>query len=117
MVGASVAFVLLIYTHNWGLYVVLATVAVVALHGLHEHDRLELMGVAAAAAAIGVAYLPWLPSFLAQARTTGAPWAVRPSLGDLFADPASVLGGTLGAVVGPFLAFGVLAFRAADAHR
>ena len=113
VVWASVAFVLLIYTHNWGLYVLVATVVVVALHGLWTRDRVELTCVAGAVAAIGVAYLPWLPSFLAQARTTGAPWAVRPSFGDLFADPASVLGGTLGAAIGPFLSFGVLAFRGA----
>ena len=41
----------------------------------------------AGAAAIGLLYLPWLPSFLIQARNTAAPWAIRPTIGDLFADP------------------------------
>ena len=53
-----------------------------------------------------VLWLPWLPSLLDQAANTAAPWAVRPQIGDFFADQASALGGTLGFVVAPLLAFG-----------
>jgi hypothetical protein len=43
---------------------------------------------------------------LYQAHHTAAPWAVRPAVGDFFADPASALGGTLGFLVAPLLVGG-----------
>jgi mannosyltransferase len=106
---ATLAFGFLVYTHNWGLYLVAAAVAVFAVHAVIRRDGRELLVVAGSAAALFVMYLPWLPFFLEQARNTAAPWAVPPSFGDLFADPASVLGGTLGALIGPLLIAGVLA--------
>jgi hypothetical protein len=89
------------------------------IHALSTKDRNQLMVVACGSAAIGVAYLPWLPIFLSQARNTAAPWAISPGLSDLFADPAAVLGGGLAVVIGPLFVYGVLACRGpmAAAHR
>ncbi len=38
-------------------------------------------------------YAPWLPTLAFQAAHTGAPWAVRPGVGDVFGPIANVLGG------------------------
>jgi mannosyltransferase len=110
-VWAVVAFTALVYTHNWGLYLLFATAAVLAIRAVRNRDRQELTWILCGGAAVLVAYLPWLPTFLYQARHTAAPWAVRPSLGDLFADPASVLGGTLGVVIVPLFLCGIMSAR------
>ncbi|MCU4183600.1 glycosyltransferase family 39 protein [Acidiferrimicrobium sp. IK] len=104
--GAVVTYSALLYTHNWSLYLFAVTVGVLLVRALRDGDRALLRAVMLGAGAVFVLYLPWLPSFLVQARTTAAPWAVPPGVGDFFADPASMLGGTLGFVVAPLLAFG-----------
>lgn len=106
--GAVAAVVAAAYTHNWGLYLGAAIGVVVAARALLDGDRSLLRGLALAGGVAGACYLPWLPSFLEQARTTAAPWAVPPGIGDLVADPASLLGGTLGIVVLPLLVLGAL---------
>jgi mannosyltransferase len=105
-IGAIVVFAALLYTHNWGLYLFAATTVVLAGLALSRGDRRLAVSIAGAAAAVVVLWLPWLPSFLDQAANTAAPWAVRPQIGDFFADQASALAGTLGFVVAPLLAFG-----------
>lgn len=65
----------LLYSHYWSLYVcaVAAVVAVVAsFRG--PHRRAARYGLAALVAA-GIAFVPWLPTFLFQLRHTGTPWA------------------------------------------
>jgi hypothetical protein len=98
----------LVYSHNWGLYIVAATATVLVFVALRKGDRVVALGVLAGALAIGLLYLPWLPSFLFQARNTAAPWAIRPTIGDLIADPASTLAGTLAAVLVPLVGLGVI---------
>ncbi|MGI8491458.1 MAG: glycosyltransferase family 39 protein, partial [Acidimicrobiales bacterium] len=110
-VGATAAFAALVYSHNWGLYLAACTAAVLALRGFRRGDRQLLKGVLVSFAALAALYLPWVPSLLAQVRSTAAPWAVSPNLGDFFADPASAMGGTLGVVIAPLLAYGVLTTR------
>ena len=90
---------LLVYSHNWGLFVCLGlTAATVAV----ARERLKLFGLVA----LGVAllYAPWLPTVLAQARHTGAPWSTAPSVRDLVLAPMSVLGGE-----GPYYALALVA--------
>ncbi|GAC1517361.1 MAG: hypothetical protein NVS1B12_02360 [Acidimicrobiales bacterium] len=106
---AAIAFSALLYTHNWGFYLVFVTAVTIGGREVVRRDWKGVATVIGAAAAVGIAYLPWLPTFLAQARHTAAPWAVRPSIGDLISDPATILGGTLGAVVEPVIIVGVLA--------
>jgi mannosyltransferase len=104
---SAVTFAALLYTHNWAIYLLVVTTAVLGARALLRRDWRQAAFVAAAAAGLVVAYLPWLPTFLYQAHHTAAPWAVSPSLGDFFSDPASILGGTLGAVIYPLLAVGL----------
>ena len=111
-VGAVVCFTALLYSHNWALYLFAVTVGVLLLRAIKDGDRRLVRAVVLSAAAVVVLYLPWLPSFLVQARTTAAPWAVPPGIGDFFADPASMLGGTLGFVVAPLLVLGGVWTRA-----
>ena len=104
--GAVLVFAALLYTHNWGLYLFAVTATLVAALALARRDRRLVLLVAGASALVVVLWLPWVPSFLEQARNTAAPWAIRPQIGDFFADPSSALGGTLGFVVAPLLAAG-----------
>jgi hypothetical protein len=104
--GAVVAFAALLYTHNWGLYLFLATTVVLGGLALAYRDRQLAGWVAAGAGAVVLLWLPWVPTLLEQASTTAAPWAIRPNIGYFFADQASALGGTIGVVVVPLLAGG-----------
>jgi hypothetical protein len=79
---------LMVYSHNWGLFLCLGLAAATVLF---VRERLALFGVVA----LGVAllYAPWLPTLLSQAQHTGAPWSTTPSIRDLVLAPTSVLGG------------------------
>jgi hypothetical protein len=100
---AVVAFIALLYTHDWSLYLFALTVVALVAWAAYRRDGTLLRWTAFGAFLVALAYLPWLPSFVYQARHTAAPWAVHPSVGDLFADPSTVLGGTLGVVVAPLV--------------
>lgn len=93
--GWRVAFALsgatLLYTHNWGIFLLGGTVA--ALVPLLRARRVAWRDALLAYGVIGVLYAPWVPSFLFQAAHTGAPWSERPSLADLPGDLASLAGG------------------------
>jgi mannosyltransferase len=95
----ALTLVLLLYTHNWALFLC-AGLAIAT--GLSARARWrEALAVAVVVAA---AYAPWLPTLLFQVRHTGAPWAMRPGLHALVLAPAS-----------PFaddIAFGALALAA-----
>jgi hypothetical protein len=82
---------LLLYTHNWGLF--LAAGMVVAWLAL----RADGAWVGAAVAAV---YAPWVPTLGYQVLHTGAPWADRPTPLELLAG----LGGLFGYVAAPLLA-------------
>ena len=105
--GAVICFTGLLYTHDWALYLAAATAAVLLQRAWATRDRHLAVAVVTGGAVTLLLWLPWVPSFLFQAGNTAAPWAVRPAVGDFFADPASALGGTLGIVVVPLLAYGV----------
>ena len=71
---------LLIYTHNWGLF--LLTGSVVALGWLWQRsgDRRALVRDAAIGyGLIALLYLPWVPALVSQVHNTGAPWSFTPS--------------------------------------
>lgn len=106
-IGAVAAYTALLYTHDWAIYLTVVTAAVLFWVARSRGDRMLGRWVLAGAGATFALWLPWLPSFLFQAGNTAAPWAVRPGIGDFFADPASVLAGTLGIIVVPLLVFGV----------
>jgi len=92
--AASLA--LLVYAHNWGLATAAGTVAALAVlaRGAHGRERRALLldGLLTYGA-VGLLYLPWLPTFLFQARHTAAPWSDRPAVEDIWNTISSVFGG------------------------
>jgi mannosyltransferase len=98
---------LLLYAHNWGLFLCLG-VAAATLVAARERWRV----LAAVAAGVALLYLPWLPTLLSQARHTGAPWSPVPSFHDLLTAPGSVLGGDA-----PYAALVVAAAAVSWRHR
>src|SRR5262245_18842695 len=84
----GVALVLILYTHNWGLFLV-AGYGVATL--LFARDRWREAAIAAAV--MIVLYLPWLPTLLYQSKHTAAPWAIKPSFHALLLAPGAVLSG------------------------
>jgi hypothetical protein len=86
----------LLLTHYWSFYLLGATglLLLVAWWRADGEARTARLRTALAVAAGGVFFLPWLPSFLEQARHTGTPWAEaeRPSkvLSQLFSDLGGV---------------------------
>jgi len=108
LLGAVLAFAALLYTHNWSLYLFAVTAAAMVVWALVRRDRSAIGWIVLASAAVAAAYVPWVPSLLSQVHHTAAPWAVQPTLGDLFVDPASVVGGTMSLIVGPLFSAAAL---------
>ncbi|HWE09621.1 MAG TPA: glycosyltransferase family 39 protein [Solirubrobacteraceae bacterium] len=96
----SLSLAIALYTHNWALFLVLATFAAylfcVWATPARRRDlwRDGLIGFGV----VGLLYLPWLPTLLYQAQHTGAPWALAPviwSLPDAFYFIAGGRGATM----------------------
>jgi len=68
---------LLLYTHYWALYLIIAVAGGLLLAG--GVRRRPARRVAVAVAAGVVLWLPWVPTFRFQAAHTGTPWAARAS--------------------------------------
>jgi len=92
------AIALMVYSHNWGLFVCLGLAAATAAF---VRERLKLFAVVVVG--VAVLYAPWLPTLLFQAQHTGAPWSTAPSLRDLLLAPGAVLSGD-----GPYMAFALV---------
>ncbi len=82
---------LLLYTHNWGLYLV-AGLGVAAILATRLEAQFSRKDVALAFAAVALLYAPWVPTLASQAVHTGAPWSARPDLGDLVGAIPGVIG-------------------------
>ncbi len=64
---------LLLYTHYWAIYLVIAVIGgLLLMGGARRHAGRR---VAVAVAVGGVLWLPWVPTFRFQAAHTGTPWA------------------------------------------
>jgi mannosyltransferase len=102
--GFGLTLALLLYTHNWALFLGVAFAAAFAallVAGPRERRARRVRDGALGFGLAAVLYLPWLPTLWFQARHTGAPWGTAPDLRDLAAAPRAVLGG---AVATPILA-------------
>ena len=85
---------LMLYTHNWGLFVLAGALTALVPCWLAADDRGALVRDAAIGfGAAGVLYLPWVPTLLYQVAHTGAPWLNPPRLGAPVQISKSLLGG------------------------
>jgi mannosyltransferase len=90
----SVLLALMLYTHNWGLFLAAGLVCallpcwyVSEVRSSFWQDALLGFGFA------GLLYLPWLPTLLHQVQHTGAPWLNPPNFGAPIQISKSLLGG------------------------
>ena len=87
---------LLLYTHNWSLFVVVGAVAALAPVWQASEERRGLLRDAAMGfGGAALLYAPWVPSLVYQALNTGAPWATSPTFGELTSGFGQALGGTV----------------------
>jgi mannosyltransferase len=90
----AVLLALMLYTHNWGLFVAAgALVALIPCWRVSEDKnalrRDALLGFGGAA----LLYLPWVPTLIHQVLHTGAPWLDPPRFGAPVQIVKSLLGG------------------------
>jgi hypothetical protein len=86
---------LVLYTHNWGLWLAAAMALTAVGCALAASGRRQvLVDAALAFGAVALSYLPWVPTLVYQAGHTGAPWSPRPLpreavsvVADLLGDP------------------------------
>ena len=102
----AVSLTAMLYTHNWALFFVVGALAALAVCYREMRERSLLTDGAIAFGAAGLAFVPWLPALLFQARHTGAPWSNPPSPLELVGGIGVVLSGE-GALVALFLAGGL----------
>jgi mannosyltransferase len=91
---------LMVYTHNWGLFVCVGLAVATAVVARERLKRFSLV-----AAGVAVLYLPWVPTILSQARHTGAPWSSSPSFHSLVLAPGAVISGDTAYVALAIVAF------------
>ena len=88
----AVALTLLLYTHYWGLYTAAgAALAVGVIAYLAPERRLLVRPALIGFGGAAVAFLPWLPTFLHQLGSTGAPWSHTPTLRSAISDTAALV--------------------------
>src|ERR671918_3145804 len=89
-----VLLALMLYTHNWGLFLAVGLVCALVpcwyvSENRHSFWRDALIGFGFA----GLLYVPWLPTLLHQVQHTGAPWLNPPNFGAPVQITKSLLGG------------------------
>jgi mannosyltransferase len=92
LVGFAALAVLLVYTHNWGLYLLAGLACALPVAARGRAPGPVARDAALAGAAIALAYAPWIPTLLDQAEHTGAPWSTTPDAGDVLKPVAVPLG-------------------------
>jgi mannosyltransferase len=101
----GVALALLVYAHNWGVFLGLGTVAALVPLYRAASDRRALLRDAAIGYGVAVLlYLPWVPFLISQARHTGAPWSEAPRVQDILNGLSNLFGGAA-----PAMAFALAA--------
>lgn len=94
LAGVSAVCGLLMLTHYWALYLLTVTGLVLLVASVRGAHRRTARRCVVALVAGGVLFLPWLPSFLYQARHTGTPWARTPGPGAVTGTVADWAGGS-----------------------
>jgi mannosyltransferase len=95
LVGVTAVTAALTYTHYWTFWLIGATAAVAAVAAWRTTGdaRRAPLGVLGAIVVGGLAFLPWLPTFLSQAAHTATPWAAPSRPTSAFATTLIGLGG------------------------
>lgn len=95
VLGFAASLTLMLYTHNWSLYVVggAGLALLLCLLVLRPERRRLLRDGVLGFGLPALLYLPWVPTLIFQVRHTGAPWAEHPSLRWLFDGYLRLLGG------------------------
>lgn len=80
LAGVAAVTAALLLTHYWTMFLLVVVAAVVLACGRRQPPgdpgRLAARRVVGAMAVGGLAFLPWVPSFLYQLAHTGAPWGI-----------------------------------------
>jgi hypothetical protein len=95
----GVLLAVMLYTHNWALYIgaALAVALAIVWHAAPAAGRPAVLRDGALGfGTAALLYLPWVPTLLFQARHTGAPWSDVPSFAALLRTPDHLLGGQAG---------------------
>lgn len=88
-----VTLALVLYSHNWGLFLALSmALALVPCFVASDDRRRTMLDAALAFGGTALLYAPWVPTLLSQARHTAAPWSKIP----LAREAVSVVGVVLG---------------------
>lgn len=90
LVTLVLALALVLYTHNWGLFLVAGMS--VAWLGLWHSGKVRPRDGWLVIGTVALLYAPWVPSLISQALHTGAPWAERPSPAHLLGVPGRLFG-------------------------
>jgi mannosyltransferase len=84
LIGFGLSLALMLYTHNWAVFFIAASLTALAVLVRQSPDRRALLKDAALAyGGALLLFAPWLPTFFFQLKHTGAPWSTAPSLGTL----------------------------------
>jgi len=90
----AVFLALLVYTHNWGLFLAMGAFITLLPCWYVSNDRRQLVRDALIGfGAVGLLYLPWVPTLLHQVSHTGAPWLNPPNFGAPIQISKGLLGG------------------------
>ncbi|MEN3315839.1 MAG: mannosyltransferase [Acidimicrobiaceae bacterium] len=104
--AVSVLTGLLLLTHYWSFYLLAVAAVIVILRARRGTGHVEARRALVAMAVGGLAFLPWVPSFLYQLHHTGTPWAGSPDVRILFDTVFQFTGGFWD----PGFIFGILAW-------
>src|SRR5947209_16327408 len=92
IVGVAAVSAAMLYTHYYSVFLLTVIGAAELWRAWRRRDRWSL-GVVAGIVCGGLAFLPWLPTFLYQSRHTGAPWASAPDANAILGTVDAWMGG------------------------
>ena len=90
----AAVLLVMVYTHYWALFFSAGALAALVLVVREATERRQVVVDGALAfGAVAVLFAPWVPTFVYQARHTGAPWSETPSPLELVGGLSAVLSG------------------------
>lgn len=95
LIAVALCTAALLYTHYWSLYLVSVTGLWLLWRAWRSRGDVRRAAAAALGAMVvgGLAFVPWLPTFVYQSRHTGTPWAAAANFADMVDAITSFAGG------------------------